>query len=288
MRGQTLLTLKIFGLGLLLFWGQPQWAQAASPCDQEAVTGEARQTLSVRPGAKASALVVHGLNNSSQMMSDVEASLQEMGLNTLNLTLYGHHGQFSEFQAATQEDWLEDVLSGYCELRNLGLPVIFVGYSLGGFLGPYLSTQWRAVEFKAFVFLAPALVLHRPLDWLARLRILGRRFSLPSRAPKDYRVYSKVPVSAYWEFLEAKEDFAEADLERLRVPGLVLIDPRDELVSAEGLRQFISEQDLDDYWKFVEVKSKHSYRHIIVDHKTLPAGGWSQLNSFVGSLVSEK
>ncbi len=239
----------------------------------------------VQKGATASALVVHGLNSSSDMMNDISAFLQDLGVNTLGIELYGHRGDYSEFKRATQQDWLDDVLRGYCRLRELGLPIVFVGYSLGGFLGPYLSTQRSDVRFEAFVLLAPAIAVHRPFEWLSWLRILGRNFSLPARAPEDYRIYSKVPVSAYWEFLDAKDTFARASLERLKIPSLILIDPRDELVSSEGLQEFIWNNNLHGFWNIIEIKSQHPYRHIIIDRETLPETAWRQIKSFLFPLI---
>lgn len=244
---------------------------------------------------KAVAIVVHGLNLRPQRMEPICELLRSRGIETLRVTLSGHEGGregLRNFREATRERWHEDLGRASREARAradaLGVPLLFVGYSLGAVLCLDVMSSNPEIRFDRIALLAPALAL-TPIGrtgalygTLARLGPLSRRITIPSLAHPDYRANrSGTPVGAYRALFDCIRAFRSRPLEAA-TPILVLAHPRDELVSLSGIRALVRESGAAN-WTLSEIRGQRNRvptgapRHMILDPESLGPDAWSSL-----------
>jgi alpha-beta hydrolase superfamily lysophospholipase len=261
--------------------------------------------LSWRQQQNAIAVVVliHGLNLDPAAMLDIQASLFDAGMDVLSLSLTGHgnalddEGRLLQFQEATFVHWQADVQRAVQAAARhataLSRPLHLVGFSLGGLLSAdYLvqsALRGGSVEvpdINRMVLLAPAITLKWSSYLLYPLQIFPDIY-LPSVAPRVYRANDYAPVSAYFALYEGVNQFNELagqpdNRQALNIPALVFMHPRDELVSANGVREFISEHQLSQ-WQFVEVdKSEDAadvLNHLIIGPHSLGSDAWRSVST---------
>ncbi len=97
-------------------------------------------------------LVIHGLNLNPNRMKEIISILNDINLEVLLLSLYGHGNNFNKqtgkneskarlnsFKKVTYDKWKTETQLGYGIIlkraKQLNCPVYFVGYSLGGLMG---------------------------------------------------------------------------------------------------------------------------------------------------------
>lgn len=237
------------------------------------------------------ALVVHGLNVKPEMMEPVIAVLNSIGIEALNVSLQGHGrnftscGRLASFKKASRFIWIGEVHQAYLKAmlraRRLGVPVFFVGYSLGGLLGCDLLANQPGVHFDAMLLFAPAIAL-RPgiVELLSPLKPFPE-LVIDSDAPPGQRANDGTPVAAYRALLDAVAALEAGDGTKLNVPALVFLDRQDEFVSFELLQEFIRARGLDR-WK-LDVVTKDSgtetaaARHMIINERGVGAGAWKRI-----------
>jgi hypothetical protein len=129
------------------------------------------------------------------------------------------------------------------------------------------------------VWLAPGIV-PRAISDLARVATKALpNVVIPSLAPRAIRAHARgTPLSAYralWESVAAvrAKGFAGPD-----APTLIWIDPRDELVSARGLREVRARYGKRD-WEIREARAQGEarYRHLVVNEYGLGAAEWRRV-----------
>jgi alpha-beta hydrolase superfamily lysophospholipase len=178
--------------------------------------------------------------------------LNNIGIDVLRLTLQGHGGQAESrgiaLAQADADSWLHQALCAYEELRAAAeareVPAFLVAFSLGGLLGAeLLSSGPDHVAFDRMVLLAPAL---RTRWYVRAVRLL--RFwpglVVPSAAPRAERANPGTPIAAYEALFTLEERMRSPSVRRLNVPTLLLVDEEDEVVSAEGIREMLTEYGL--------------------------------------------
>ena len=269
--------------------------------------------LSWRQQQNAIAVVVliHGLNLDPAAMLDIQASLFDAGMDVLSLSLTGHgnalddEGRLLQFQEATFVHWQADVQRAVQAAARhataLSRPLHLVGFSLGGLLSADYLVQSalrggsvEVADINRMVLLAPAITLKWSSYLLYPLQIFPDIY-LPSVAPRVYRANDYTPLSAYFALYEGVNQFNELagkpdpgsdpvpnNSQALNIPALVFMHPRDELVSANGVREFISEHQLSQ-WQFVEVdKSEDAadvLNHLIIGPHSLGSGAWRSVST---------
>lgn len=249
------------------------------------------------------AVLIHGLNLDPVAMLDIQQLLFDANMDVLNLSLTGHNnalddeGRLLSFQEATFADWQSDIRRAVQEAgrraARLDRPLYLVGFSLGGLLSAdYLvqnavhSGDDDAVTIDRMVLLAPAISLKWSSYLLYPLQVFPDLY-LPSVAPGIYSANDYAPVSAYLALYEGVGRFnelaeQEPNRQALNIPTLVLMHPRDELVSEDGLRGFISEHRLTQ-WQYVEVDKSDDagdvLAHLIVGPHSLGRDAWSAVSA---------
>lgn len=255
--------------------------------------------LSDSQTVKGVALVIHGLNQKPEVMQGIIEQLNRAGIETLNLTLFGHETYLDEelrlinFKRASYKQWSNEIYQAFKAAEKRALenktPLFFVGNSIGGLLACDLVVSNDDVNFDRMVLFAPALSIH----YTSRLLAIFSPFSqlvIPSLTPESYRANEGTPIAAYNALYEAIDHFEDKLSHKLNIPTLLFIDESDELVSYSGLVELINTQSLSN-WNIEQVKKSENaqtnYKHLIVDSASMGDQQWKRMvNSMVSHFTS--
>jgi esterase/lipase len=274
-------------LSIFLFspFSNPIAAEDSSPCHAEdldrslpvfsvnEIREGAEQTFWVKPNQKpkAVALVVHGLNVKPSAMNAIVSELVQGDILILRLTLTGHGDESKDLFKIQREDWLNDLLMGYCLVKNksmeYNIPVLFTGFSLGCVVALDLMGQDERVRFDRLVLFAPALTPKLPPYFIKIGNLFGKHRIVQSRTPASYRVHDGIPLNAYNTLFEHARNLRLSRYKGLNTPALIFIDPRDEFISKRELQRLIEEKHLDR-WNIITVEKENfppgTYHHLII------------------------
>ncbi|MCC6317568.1 MAG: alpha/beta hydrolase [Gemmatimonadaceae bacterium] len=245
---------------------------------------------------RAVVLMAHGLNQRASALRPLAQALRDRGASVVLLAFRGHRRDdevdpraLEAWREITWEQWREDWREATASAASLAathdVPLCFVGFSLGALVHVYelASEASPPGSFARQVLLAPAIRIH-PRSRLVRIfRFLGSRFLIPSLAPMPVRSHRGTSVAAYEALFRYETALAGIDrAERLRIPTVVLMDARDELVSESRLRAWITQHDLDGAWRIESVEKDRTsagrgLRHYITDEVGLGRDRFLQL-----------
>jgi len=245
------------------------------------------------------ALVIHGLNLSPARMAAVITALNEVGIDALRLSLKGHGGNFTHrdgldatearleaFKEVSYPLWFREGVAGYEQARQRArqnqVPLFLIGFSYGGLMGLDLLASREDVRFQRAVLFAPALSL-RGWDYAIRLFSPFPKMVIPALAPAEYLANPGTPMAGYNALFETLDHFESHIGPGLNIPTLVIMDPRDELVSYDGLKRLAEEHHLGR-WRFYPVRNHHSVlkgmlRHIVIDEASLGQELWTEVKT---------
>lgn len=240
------------------------------------------------------ALVIHGLNLNPDKMHTIISVLNKQGIDVLNLSLQGHGDNYrrrpgtdvaedrlESFKKVSFPIWLQEAHAAYLKVllraRRYGVPVCFVGYSLGGLLGCTLLISHPHVHFHRMILFAPALAIQQK-GYLLKPLAPFTGFVIDSLSPESYRANSGTPVAAYNALFDALRYFERYADATLNVPTLVCIDEQDEFIDYEALRDLIHEKNFD-HWRLLPLRkdediSESFPHHIIIDKESTGAEAW--------------
>ena len=246
---------------------------------------------------KGIALVVHGLNLNPDRMVNLIRVLNTMGIGAMQLSLRGHGDNFDPvpdmehadarmeaFKTVSHQIWAEDFLQAYQETsqlkRELEVPLFLIADSFGALLALDLSLNESDVEFDRMVLFAPALSMNGR-NFIIRLLSPFPRFVIPSLSPKFYKANRGTPQAAYAVVFDTLARFERSVGQKINIPTLVFIDPRDELVSYLGLRAMIKQHKLDR-WRVVRIDKDETtaatgIHHLIIDPASVGQSTWNRM-----------
>jgi alpha-beta hydrolase superfamily lysophospholipase len=231
-------------------------------------------------------IVAHGLNLKPEKMNSIVTVLNEGGSDVLRVSLKGHTGNEEEFKKVTRNEWIQNIFSAYKEAREtadgLGIPLYFVGFSLGALINLDLMNSFpeTAIEYDRMILFAPALVVKNTSYLVKTFYIFGSNFVVPSAMNKSYRANEKgTPLAAYSALFDSISRLKKIGINQQNIPTLIMIDPKDELVSASGLREMIEENQLFK-WRIFNIQKKNSqlktnYHHLIIDEASVGLDEWT-------------
>lgn len=251
---------------------------------------------------KGIALVIHGLNLNPERMESIIRILLNLDIMVLNLSLSGHGENFkllggkddkeSRLEALKNirwDDWLDEAENAYqsvqSEASRLGVPIILVGYSIGGLLGLNMIRKDNAVVPNYTIFFAPAIALRRR-GYLVKFLSTFPRMVIPSWSPEFYRSNDGTAVAAYLALYKGVKQFQLKPSTRLNIPTLIIIDRHDELVSTGRLKKLICNRNLDR-WQILELENNEAaYHHLIIDEKVAGMENWEKVTERITGLLT--
>ena len=245
---------------------------------------------------KGLALVIHGLNLRPTKMSSIIGALTDAGVEVLNLSLRGHGENYAprrdmggararavSLKEAAYELWSKEAREAYramgAKSARLGVPIFFVGFSLGALLGVDLWASNAEIRFDRALLFAPALDLRVPYR-LVRILYPLPGLVIPSLGRKEYLANSGVPIVAYKALLGMIRHFQAHVGPQADLPTLIFIDKGDEFIPFKKVKGIIAENRLRT-WKICFVKKDRdadvNLKHMIIDEAALGRNRWRNM-----------
>ncbi|MEZ4736373.1 MAG: alpha/beta fold hydrolase [Caldilineaceae bacterium] len=243
------------------------------------------------------ALVVHGLNLKPERLRPLVDELRRRGIGAVLCSLRGHGENYTPlpgqgaaaarlaaFRQVSYDHWHCELAAAYQAAASYAaaqaVPVFLIAFSLGALLGCDLLATTPTVRFERVVLLAPALAL-RLHSHLPALLGYWPQFAIRSLSPRYYRANPATPVAAYLTLRTALHNVQHQRNPALNVPTLVFIDPQDELVSARGIRRFITKHNLT-HWRLCPIRKQPTrpdarFHHLIIDTESVGPATWQEM-----------
>ncbi len=235
------------------------------------------QSLQKFPLAQTVCIIVHGLNNKPDVLTDVANLLESLEIPVVTVGLTGHNQDDAErLKDIKEEIWRNDVLQAYNMPKKKNVEFLLVGYSLGAAVG--LDILSEKTKFDKMVLLAPAIAPRIPVQFLGRVAGKFPSFPLYSAVPEGYRANSYLPLKAYDTLYHIYTSVKKKRFAHANVPTLVFMDPKDETMSLEVLKHIIEDYQLN-LWNVLTLHSDHidahtRFHHMIMDKKTMGSKNW--------------
>jgi esterase/lipase len=233
-------------------------------------------------------LVAHGLNLKPEAMLPLINFLRNLGSEVYLVRLSGHEANGPGIGSIMSVTWQAEMLAGY-EMakqasRDSSLPLYFLGYSMGALLGQALmSLPLHRITFDRQVLLAPATGIRWRSYLLKVLFIFGSRRTIRSFAPEAYRANTALPLFVYRILFNEEKKVLASHFSNLNIPSLIVLDPKDELISHRKLQNQIKKYSLTRYRILLlhkkDAHKKRGYCHQIFDPDTLGNQRWKVMTT---------
>ena len=242
---------------------------------------------------KSVCLVCHGLNLNPEKMKCLSSFLNSESVETYTVSLSGHKPGSAHMSQVSSTLWISELYRAYKKAREkaktLGVPLYYLGFSLGGALNSALMHEKKDVTYDKIILFAPAISVRRTSYLIRIFKPFGKGFSIPSFSPKSYRANFGITVAAYDALFEAISISKENQYEALNVPTLIFIDPFDELVSPNGLMKIKENHGLE-HWNFnfitkTKGSTKSKFRHFIINEETLGDKTWGHVKDKMKAFI---
>ncbi|MFP5384556.1 MAG: alpha/beta hydrolase [Bacteriovoracia bacterium] len=174
----------------------------------------------------------HGLNNNPECFGPLIKHFENQGHET-ELVILPCHGEDRK-EARNAKEAIRIFDRKMKELKEV--PYVAIGFSHGAlYLQLWLEQNQEHKPLKQ-VLLAPALYIRRQKLIEKALKILPASFIIKSLSPKPFRRYE---ILSAWEYNILVQGMLTYQKIRgaFRIPSMVLIDPKDELVDASKLKR---------------------------------------------------
>jgi esterase/lipase len=257
------------------------------------MTGPAHFLPSYVNPSKAITVVVHGLNNKPSVMMELAEFLRANGSDIVLVSLSGHINGSPDSSSVSREIWLNDLYNAYNlaeSLVNKSKPVYFLGYSLGALINLDLITQFpTSINYDKMILLAPANATRRRVKILQLLTFfMNSKWKLPSLMPKAYRASPFTPIQAYKVLFEMTASVERQAYSDLHMPVLIIIDPKDEMISLKKLEKIMATYNINK-WQLFQIHHKPSgkstYHHLIIDQHSLGKENWVAITSQIKNFL---
>lgn len=251
------------------------------------------EETSIRP-ARGAIVIAHGLNQRPSSMDFLADFFRSEGYHTMRLALTGHDIPATEpFPSST---WVEQIVSSFHETRKQypELPVLYLGYSMSGLAAVRALDADPSFSPQRMILIAPALSLRTIVESASILRWFPpTTFAVRNLAPRAYRRYERTPLFWYRNVAEmyGQTTTLENGQRAGAIPTLIFANPRDELVSLDGLRSWISDNQLTDRWKLSilrpETPDPTLAEHLLIDQHALGTEGWRTMEKEIRDFIRD-
>lgn len=241
---------------------------------------------------KAVVVIVHGLNFKPERMDDWSGLLTSHGAISMRFSLYGHDKDIQLMREVNSQIWRRQFDMGMEQAHKLskrhGVPMVFIGYSLGGLIGIDWVTRQRTSDnvFSKMVLLAPAIATPWYSDAaIVLLPHLDQTMIIPGPNPKESRAHYGSSVNAYRALFDLKASVFDASFKNANIDTLLIIDRNDELIPFNEIRNIVNCYHLSR-WQIVLIDNKYAkansgFRHMIADKLSVGDKVWNKISSQV-------
>ncbi len=251
------------------------------------------EETSIRP-VRGAIVIAHGLNQRPSSMDFLAEFLRSEGYHTLRLALAGHDTPKAD--TCPSSTWVQQIVSSFHETRKgyPALPVLYLGYSMSGLAAVRALDIDPSFSPKRMILIAPALSLRTIVESASILRWFpATTFAVKNLAPRAYRRYERTPLFWYRNVAEMYQQTSVLqNPQRVgTVPALIFANPRDELVSLEGLRSWISDNQLTDRWKLSIIRPETSdptlAGHLLIDQRAIGIESWRTMEHEIQDFIRD-
>lgn len=231
-------------------------------------------------------LVVHGLNVKPSAMLDLIDWLNKHGSDACLVKLSGHYENSPDTWAMSMDTWQSEMRYAYDIARKIanasGVPLFFLGFSLGGLLGPAILSAGNGIyQFDKQLLFAPAIGL-RTRSYLVKLSFFfNEKKRLPSFTPEPYRANNKLPILFYKIMFHEERLLKKNFFKHVNIPTVVFIDPSDELISYRKLNKLSQKFKLTNFRMVTLDKNltgrETQYHHLIINERTMGRKNWEMV-----------
>ena len=259
------------------------------PCDQSELSTfyPAKQPQSV-------IIITHGLNLRPSKMDEFVKALNRTGHSILRVALLGHRGDAHEFSQVTYDalvnNYKKQLQFAFAKAKEFSIPLNALNFSLGSAI--HLDAiNSLSVTLNKQVLLAPAIWARWYANLFSLMDFLPNDWALPSQNHKDYRSQDATPLAAYFALSEARKKFNPKAVAST-IETLVFIDPDDELISENKIKDFMIKNTFDR-WSLIEVQKKNAqlepnFHHLIIDEASLGHESWTKMLAQIQNFFAEK
>ena len=232
--------------------------------------------------ARKIAILVHGLNNTPNVMHSSKAYFEALGYECYNWVLSGHK-KFVPSVRLQHYNWRDDIKEAYdfAKEKNPN-ELIFIGFSLGA-LSCVNSSQHYGLKWDKIVFFSPALALRPRINFFTPFYYL-QAFPVPSFTPYKIMKYWILP-SSYIRSIQLL-------IERLKPESiteelLVVTSKRDEVLNWKKVRDKASSYGQNVKSVFVKGKRRkwNDYGHLTAGPKYMSKGDWVLVEEHLNSIL---
>lgn len=190
---------------------------------------------------------IHGFNNNKECFDPLMSHFRDLGLETELIILPCHGVNRKE-----AKDFKEALTVFDQSMKKLkGIPYYVIAFSQGAlYLQLWLEKNQAHRPLKQ-VLLAPAFVIRKQKIIEKLFKWLPSFFVIKSLAPKPFRRYEMINAWEYRILIHGMLTYQKIK-SHFKIPTLVIIDPKDELVDASRLKREIEKINPDISVHFFE------------------------------------
>lgn len=180
-------------------------------------------------------LIIHGLNNNMEAFVPLKCKLEAIGYETSLLCLPGHG--YNREETRDFENAMEIFNQKMGEYTT---PYYVIAFSQGAlYLQLWLKKNPSRLP-KAQLLLAPALFIRHFSKLNCLLAGLPSFAFIMSQMPKKLRRYNYLYIWEYRTLFNKAKRF-QKDISHFKIPTLILVDPKDELVDSQKLKSKLNQ-----------------------------------------------
>lgn len=224
-------------------------------------------------------VIFHGLNNNPQGFEQLCEEFRARGF-MVEMVILPCHGDKRD-EASNDREALRVFSEKMKQFE--GQDYVAIAFSHGALYLQLWLEKNLPHKPKRQVLLAPALAIRKQALIVKALAVIPPAMHIMSLQPKVFRRYNTLSAREYsilvqgiltWQKLRAK----------LRIPSLVLIDPKDELVDAQKLRE---QYPVTEFLERPYLKKGLGAHHILFHPDYFERDEWQKLISKIDSFLKD-
>ena len=187
-------------------------------------------------------LFVHGFTGTPFHFRRYARFFNEKGIYIRAMRLPGHGTHINDLMDTSYLDWREAVHNELKQLAKIKKKIFLLGYSFGGDLSLDAAMHYPDL-LTGVILVSPPIFIKRGII-LRNLARLYKFFTNIKSRPRPGAMrgsnileggsYSDIPVKSALEFFEYIDNFIKPNLDKVKIPALILYSDNDPLVSSSS------------------------------------------------------